>query len=260
MTKKRILMTGCGSGFGLPLYRRFQSQGHSVYGIGLNGPDMQVNFANIKTSNLKEWVEQTLCEVSHAMQWSHVDVLINNAGMAHCDWVEDYDLDTWDDILKVNLTTPFALTQGVLRYNYVLDGFEPQENSLELFEKTQIINTSSMGATIGLRGSPAYCASKAGLEALTKTLAKEFAGRYPITVVAVAPGGIDGTAMQAKVEQDLCRMRGMTSEQAAAYNRQSPLGRNMDHDELWAIYEFLVNEAPDYLTGTVIKCTGGMGV
>lgn len=260
MTKKRILMTGCGSGFGLPIYRNLQSQGHSVYGIGLNGPDMQVNFANIKTSNLKEWVRQALIDVVNVMQWDHIDVLVNNAGMAHCDWTEDYDLDTWDDILKVNLTTPFALTQGVIQYNYTDNGFDPQERSLELFEKTQIINTSSMGATIGLRGSPAYCASKAGLEALTKTLAKEFSTRYPVTVVAVAPGGIDGTAMQAKVEHDLCRMRGMTPEQAAAYNRQSPLGRNMQMDELWEIYKFLINDAPDYLTGTVIKCTGGMGI
>jgi len=248
----KILMTGASSGFGASLFAELTLKGHIVYGVGLGGPSLEVDFLSPMWYSAKDYAK---LYTAARESMGGVDILINNAGMAHCDWIEEYDIFKYQDVMKVNLDVPFMLCQEFIRDNF------PVETRMNPYKSAKaIINTSSMGATIGLRGSIPYCISKSGIESMTRTLAKEAAGRYPLSVYCVAPGGIENTAMQQQVENDLVRMRGMTPEEAHKYNRQSPLGRNMTHDELVRIYMFLIENGPEYLTGTVIKCTGGMGI
>lgn len=183
------------------------------------------------------------------------DTLINNAGITRIDFIQKHSMKDFCEVVHLNLTVPFFLCREFIRWVATVAPEEYEEGHHAL-----IVNTSSMATSIALRASPGYCASKAGLEAMTKVLAKELAGTLPVACVCIAPGGVDDTQMVRQVTEDLQRTRGMTKEQAEAYNRQSPLRRNMTHDEVWKMFDFAVNSMPLYMTGTVLRATGGMGV
>jgi 3-oxoacyl-[acyl-carrier protein] reductase len=246
-----ILFTGCTTGFGKRIKLGLEAQGHKIFGVGLQGPDFFYDFAKIGVEGHPDnWVESVYTQAEEAL--GPIDCLINNAGITAIDFTAQHELHNFQEVLFVNLTIPWMLSKGLVARACNLGYGEYPK---------RIINTSSMGATVALRGSPGYCASKAGLEAITKVMAKELAGTIsPFIICAIAPGGVDDTGMQRYAEQELVRTRGFTPEKAAVYNRQSPLGRNMTHEEVWKIFDFAVNHIPEYMTGTILKCAGGMGI
>lgn len=238
-----ILMTGCSRSVGATIREKLIAQGHDVFGMGIGGPDYEVDFLS---DECPYEVGRKAFATYANYHGGSIDCLINNAGITRIDFLENHSIREFEDVLQVNLTWPFGLCKAFL---------ESREHT-----NSKIINVSSMGATLALRASPGYCASKAGLEMLTKGLAKEFAGRKKITVIGIAPGGIQNTAMIDFSIEELQRTRGMTEKEAIAYNAQSPMGRNMTHEELWEVFDFAVNDAPEYMSGTILKCTGGMGI
>lgn len=238
-----ILFTGCSSSFGAAVRERLLAQGHQVYGVGLGGPEYEVNLLHADKFRLSNIV------LDAQDKMGSVDCLINNAGITRINFLPEHSEHDWNQVMYVNLTVPFLLSK------YVMDLDRPEGSA-----PVRIISTSSMGATIALRASPGYCASKAGLEMLMKVLAKEYAGKGQLITASIAPGGVDDTGMVVQAINELQRTRGMTAEEAEKYNRQSPLGRNMTHEELVEIFDFAVNKMPEYMSGTVLKCVGGMGV
>lgn len=244
-------MSGCCSSFGKTVREHLESQGHRVFGYGLGGPHFVVDLADPEMMGVHGMPEATAkniySEALHFFGETWVDCLINNAGITEIDFLENHTLDQFEKVIFVNLTWPFVMSKFFLSYHRARP-------------IARIINVSSMGATVALRASPGYCAAKAGLEMLTKQMAKEFAQRHHIMTCCIAPGGVDDTGMVDQAIRDLQRTRGMTQGQAEAYNRQSPLGRNMTHGELVAIFDFAVNTMPQYMSGTILKCTGAMGV
>lgn len=257
-----ILFTGCSSGFGKYVRECLIDQGHSVFGVGLDGPDLMIDFLSMKNDlyGLEMFANKTIDSASkYFSDYSigfRIDALINNAGITRMVWTPNHTVFDFNDVMFVNLMVPFALSQAFVKH--VREFMKKGENNADYFHR--IINTSSMGTKMALRTSPGYCASKTGLEAMSRTLAKEFAGRLPISVTCIAPGGVDDTEMVRKVIENLQTTRGMTEEEAEKYNRQSPLGRNMTHEEVWQMFNFMVNDAPLYLSGTTLYATGGMGI
>lgn len=239
-------MTGCGRSVGAYVRTKLLEQGHSVYGVGLDGPDFHVDFAEASSHT-----------VVAAFQAGPFDVLINNAAVTHLDYTENHTLPDFIRALRVNLEIPYALCRRFIQAVIKQEAGVP----ITKFTKVRrIINVSSMGTAISLRASAGYCASKAGLEALTRMMAKEFAGRYPIICCCIAPGSIEGTDMLAQVIQGLQDTRGMDKATAEAYAKQSPLGRHCTYEEVWKMFDFCVNHMPAYCSGEVFRMMGGMGV
>lgn len=173
------------------------------------------------------------------------DILINNAGVTRIARNEDLSQEDWDEVMAVNVRAPFLLSQAMLRVH-----------GRHAVRKT-IINIISMASKTALRCSVAYNASKTGLAAVTKQMAREAADRYPgFVFYGVSPNGIAGTDMIEQARKSLVTVRGMTEDQATSYITQSPLGRLETVEEVMSTVRYLVQDRPVYLTGTNIEHTG----
>jgi 3-oxoacyl-[acyl-carrier protein] reductase len=156
-------------------------------------------------------------------------VLVNNAGISRDNLSPSLDDDDWSSVLDTNLTAAFRLTRRALK-------------TMLRNRYGRIVNISSV---VGFRANPGqanYAAAKAGLVALTKTVAVEVA-RRGITVNAVAPGWID-TAMTAEVSKDLLHA--------------VPARRAGTPDDVAACVRFLASDAAGYVTGAVLPVDGGL--
>jgi len=262
----RILMTGCSRSIGAYIRERLLEQGHAVFGVGLGGPEFESDFnATYPEPYSMEQEVHHVFDQAEAAMGGPIDGLINNAGMTKIDFLENHSLGDFSAVLNVNLVAPFLFCREFARR--VKNEVSTEQtrtgqvrNEAVVSGVRRIVNTSSMGTKISLRASPGYCASKAGLDALTKVFAKEFAGRLPIVICSIAPGGIDDTEMKAQAIRELQRTRGMSEEQATKYFSQSPFGRGCTFDEVWKLYDFAVNSLPEQCSGTVLTMPGGMGV
>jgi 3-oxoacyl-[acyl-carrier protein] reductase len=162
-----------------------------------------------------------------------VEILVNNAGITRDILAMRMKRKDWDDVLTTNLTGAFLLSQAVM-------------SSMVKNRWGRVINITSVVGQTGQAGQANYAASKAGLIGLTKSLARELAGRS-ITVNAVAPGYIE-TAMTAV----------LTDDQKNAMTQHIPLGRvGTDMDIAHAV-AFLASEEASYITGHTLDVNGGM--
>ncbi len=161
-----------------------------------------------------------------------IDVLINNAGIIRDQFAANLSLEDWEEVLRVNLTGTFIPCQAVIPH------FRERKSG-------RIINTSSTSA-FGNRGQANYSASKAGVIALTRTLALELA-RDGVTVNCVAPGPVD-TVLMAQVPEKV----------REKFIARIPLGRLGRPDEIAAVHAFLASDDAAYITGQTIICDGGL--
>ncbi|MBU3968195.1 MAG: beta-ketoacyl-ACP reductase [Euryarchaeota archaeon] len=166
-------------------------------------------------------------------QFGKIDILVNNAGIVRDKSFVKMTPQMWTEVLSVNLDGAFYCTKAVI------------EGMLER-KYGRIVNISSVIGRMGNRGQANYAASKAGLIALSQTLAKEFAGKG-ITVNAVAPGFI---------ETDM--LRSVPKEIMDKILAQIPLGRLGKPSEVAGAVAYLVSEDGDYMTGQVIDINGGL--
>lgn len=162
-----------------------------------------------------------------------VEILVNNAGITRDTLAMRMKRADWDDVLTTNLTGAFLMSQAVM-------------SPMLKARWGRIINITSVVGEMGQAGQANYAASKAGLIGLTKSLARELAGRG-ITVNAVAPGYIE-TAMTAVLNE----------EQKAAMTTHIPLGRVGTDRDIAAAVGFLASEEAGYITGHTLDVNGGM--
>jgi NAD(P)-dependent dehydrogenase (short-subunit alcohol dehydrogenase family) len=174
--------------------------------------------------------------------FGRVDVLVNNAGIMPPEPVRftDESEDSYDDIMRVNARGTWLCCREVIRQML------RQEDGGRV--RGKIVNVVSIsGVLIGFAGFTHYAMSKGALEALTMTLAAEYAARK-ITVNAVAPGFFR-TAMTGVVYRD--------PQAATAFAQTVPMGETGRPEDLGGVVAFLASPAGDYLTGTVIPVDGG---
>ncbi len=165
-------------------------------------------------------------------RFGHIDVLINNAGIAHIGLLQDMTAAQIGDILSANLTSAIALCALVI------------PDLLKSKKSPRIINISSVWGNIGASCEAVYSASKGGLNSFTRALAKELAPSH-IPVNAISCGLID-TGMNACLSE---------AEMAALYE-EIPAGRAGTPKEV-AELAYMLLRATDYLTGQVITLDGG---
>lgn len=162
-----------------------------------------------------------------------VDILVNNAGINRDKSFVRMDEEIWKAVISVNLNGVFYCTKAFL------DGMAAKGFG-------RIINISSIVAQMGNFGQANYAAAKAGVLGLTKTLARELAGKG-VTVNAVAPGFIE-TDMVASVPEDV----------KERIRVQIPLRRFGKPEEVARAVVFLASEDTGYITGQVLSVNGGM--
>ena len=162
-----------------------------------------------------------------------VDILVNNAGITRDALLLRMEEHDWDMVMAVNLKGAFLCSKAAAR--------RMMKNRFG-----RIINISSVVGVMGNAGQANYSASKAGLIGLTKSLAKEFAGRN-ITVNAIAPGFI-ATEMTANLPK----------EALEKYLEAIPLGRPGTPADVAGVVKFLAGDEAGYITGQVIHVDGGM--
>lgn len=162
---------------------------------------------------------------------SYLDVLINNAGVSYIGLLTDMSNSEWEHIIQTNLSSVFYCCRHAIP-------------PMVARKSGKIINVSSMWGTSGASCEAAYSASKAGVNGLTKALAKELAPSN-IQVNAVACGVID-TAMNQR----------LTIEERKDLEEEIPMGRFGTTDEVASIIWDIANASP-YMTGQVIGIDGG---
>ena len=242
MAQKTILITGSSRGIGRAAALLFASRGYHV-------------FINCRTSlrelmEVKRQIERMgfgLCtlvpgdvgdpsavqEIFQEIQKTagHLDILVNNAGISHIGLLSDLTYEEWDQIIRTNLSSVFYCCRAAIPH-------------MVSRQSGRIINISSMWGTSGASCEAAYSASKAGVDGLTKALAKELAPSG-IPVNAVSFGVID-TAMNSQLSED----------ERLALEEEIPMGRFASPEEAARlIYEIALS--PTYLTGQIIRMDGG---
>jgi len=165
-------------------------------------------------------------------RWSKVDILVNNAGINRDTLLLRMSDDAWDDVINTNLRGAYLCTKFALK-------------SMMRQEWGRIISISSVTGIVGNIGQSNYAASKGGIIAFTKSIARE-AGSRNITVNAVAPGFIV-TGMTDK----------LPSERKEAILAMVPLQRFGQPEDIAELVAFLASEKAGYITGQVITVDGG---
>jgi meso-butanediol dehydrogenase/(S,S)-butanediol dehydrogenase/diacetyl reductase len=235
---KRVLITGGASGIGAATAARFLEEGSRVCVL-----DRDAKGCDHLRRELPGLAEAIIADVTDLMQveaafaeavrlMDGVDILINNAGISVRHKFLDITPEEWEKVLAVNLTGVFYVAQTAARH---------------MWERGSgvILQTAS---TNGLVGQPFYAdynATKAGVIALTKTMAVELAPK--VRVCAVAPGYVL-TPMQRAEYSDVM---------LAEVNQKIPLGRHAAPEEIAAFFAYLASDDAAYVTGQVITIDGG---
>ena len=241
---KVVLVTGGARGIGKSITERFHKGGASVAILGRNAEAAQ-GFATELSSRGAKSVGYG-CDVSDGAQidstvdaiikdFGKIDVLVNNAGVTQDGLLIRMTDEAWNNVINTNLTGAFKILRAVAR---------PMMKA----RSGSIVNISSVVALIGNAGQANYCAAKAGLIGLTKSAAREFAGRG-VRVNAVAPG-LTETDMTAKLNDD----------QKKTLMATIPLGRMGNVEDISGAVCFLASNDASYITGQVLSVCGGMAI
>jgi 3-oxoacyl-[acyl-carrier protein] reductase len=240
---KTAIVTGGARGIGFAIVKEFINSGADVVIFDVAVPDdfetrvrelqsagRKVVFKKLditKTTEVAEAIEKL------ASEFGHLDILVNNAGITRDRLLIRMEEEDWDVVLAVNLKGAFNTIKAIARI-------------MAKQHSGKIINISSVVGVMGNAGQANYSASKAGLIGLTKTTAKELAGRN-INVNAIAPGFVE-TEMTAKLNE----------QQREAFLNVIPLKRAAKPEDIAVVASFLASEKADYITGQVICVDGGM--
>ncbi|MEW4354565.1 3-oxoacyl-[acyl-carrier-protein] reductase [Streptococcus pneumoniae] len=239
LKEKNVFITGSTRGIGLAIAHKFAACGANVV---LNGrrrieadllaafEDYDVKVVAVSgdvsdSSDAKRMIEEA-CE-----KLGSVDILVNNAGITKDKLMLKLTEDDFEQVLKVNLTGAFNMTQAVLK---------PMTKARE----GSIINVSSVVGLLGNIGQANYAASKAGLIGFSKSVAREVAGRN-VRVNVIAPG---------MIESDMTDV--LPEKVKDATLAQIPMKRFGNPEEVAEVAVFLAKQ--EYMTGQVVALDGGL--
>lgn len=237
---KNIIITGGSRGIGRCLVENLAKYGNNVI-LNYNKSEKQAKLIQNKLKEDGVIIEIFKADVSKKadviklVQFANeklgkIDVLINNAGIAKLQMFQDVTDEDWNEIIDTNLKSAFYMSQEVL------------PNMLHN-KSGLIINISSMWGLVGASCETVYSISKAGMDALTKSLAKEL-GPSNIRVNSIAPGVID-TDMNSKLDEHI----------KTEIINQTPLGKIGQPIDIYKCVNWLIND--EFTTGQVISVNGG---
>ena len=242
MSRRVILITGGNGGLGQAMAKTFIAESPENF-VWL-GVHRNRTRADELAARVPQQCRCTMLDVRDAKGWANVvrdivaehsrlDVLVNNAGSHKDALLANMPEETWRDVLSTNLDSVFHGCQAVLP-------------TMIGQRHGRIINVASLSALLAPPGQTNYAAAKAGVVALTESLAKEVA-RIGITVNAVCPGYIETEAVA-----------GMSEEERKAALQRVPARRFGKPEEVAAAVRFLACPDAGYVTGSALKIDGGV--
>ncbi len=246
MLKGKIaLVTGASRGIGRQIAISMAREGALVI-VNYNGSAARAEETVKEITESGGQAEAVQCNVSDYAaveemvkyvigKYKRLDVLVNNAGITKDNLLMKMGEEDFDAVIGINLKGAFNCTKHVSRQMLKQKG-------------GRIINISSVSGVMGNAGQANYCASKAGVIGLTKSVARELGSRG-ITVNAIAPGFID-TEMTEVLSEDVKKAMG----------EQIPLKRFGRTEDVAEAAVFLASDRAAYITGQVINVDGGMAM
>lgn len=233
---KVAIVTGASRGIGREIAKELSKQGIKVIAnynksveqaraLQNENPEIDIFKADVSNRNeIKQMIEYTI------KKYGKIDILINNAGISENKLFTDVTDDDWNKIINNNLYSAFCVTQAVLP-NMIHN------------KEGNIINVSSVWGMVGASCESIYAISKAGIDAMTKSLAKEL-GPSNIRVNSIAPGIID-TEMN----------KNLTTNDLDALKEEIPLGKIGKVSDITKCVKWLIED--EYTTGQIISINGG---
>lgn len=234
MTRRTFLITGASKGIGRAVAEHLDRAGHRVVGIART-PDL--SFPGILFPlDLSDRVltQEVLADLAQTYEF---DGLVNNVGLVRPQVLGEIDLDTFDDVMRVNLHSALQATQALLP-NMRASGWG------------RVVNISSL-TVLGITQRTAYAAAKAALISFTRSWALELA-QTGVTVNAVAPGPTETELFRAN------NPPGSAGE--ARYLAGVPMGRLGQPQEIAAAIAFLLSEQSGFITGQTLFVDGGASI
>lgn len=236
---KVAIVTGGSKGIGASIVKKLAQNGYSVV-LNYNKSEKEAKEIANMFNNVYEYkadisnYDEVKALVDFTInKFKRIDLLVNNAGIDLVKTINDTKIEEFDNILKVNLYSAFYTSKEVSKY-------------MINKKSGKIINISSIWGIIGASCEMAYSVSKAGLDAMTKSLAKEL-GPSNIQVNSIAPGIID---------TDMNKF--LTEEERKKIIEEIPLEHIGNAEDIADCVLFLINA--DYITGQVIQVNGGWNI
>ncbi|CAN5203193.1 3-oxoacyl-[acyl-carrier-protein] reductase [soil metagenome] len=245
LTGKTAIVTGGGQGIGKAIALTLAHAGASVIVNSARESSCgavadEINAAaggrafavagDVSTAEVAEKLVATAQE-----KFGGLHIVVNNAGITRDNLLMRMKEEDWDEVLRVNLKSAFLLSKAAVR-------------PLMKNRWGRIINITSIVGIMGNPGQANYCAAKAGMIGMTKSLAKELSSRN-ICVNAIAPGFIQ-TAMTDGLDEELKKK----------LHEQIPLGRLGITEDIAGPVLFLCSDMASYITGVTIEVSGGLGM
>jgi len=242
LTGMTALVTGASGGIGSSIAKALAAQGATLALSGSNEDKLKAFAAELggdhKTvvCNLSDpaSVDALVPQAVEALG-GKIDILVNNAGITRDNLILRMKDEEWDQVIRINLEASFRLMRASARPMMKAKG-------------GRIISITSVVGHTGNPGQMNYTAAKAGLTAMSKSLAQELASRN-ITVNCVAPGFIRTAMTDA-----------LTDDQKSAINSRIPMGRMGEGEEIGAAVAYLASDEAAYVTGQTLHVNGGMAM
>ena len=241
LTGKKALVTGASGGIGVSIAKALHAQGAIV---GLHGTreaklheiaEMLGDRVHVFPANLSEAESVKALAAKAEADMEGVDILVNNAGITKDGLFVRMSDEDWDSVMDINLKSTFQLTRDMVY-------------PMMRRKAGRIINITSVVGVTGNPGQGNYCASKAGMIGMSKSLAMEIASRN-VTVNCVAPGFIETPMTDA-----------LNDKQKDAILGNVPAKRLGTGDEVASAVSYLASDEASYITGQTIHVNGGMAM
>jgi 3-oxoacyl-[acyl-carrier protein] reductase len=241
VSKKNVLITGASRGIGKAILESFNNE-YFIIGTGTSESSVQSILENLKSMNIEGESfkldlgdRDSIKELTSLLDSKEIypDILINNAGITRDNIMLRMKDDEWDNVIDVHLNGQYLLIKSFIK-------------KMVKNRWGRIINISSTSAVLGNKGQANYAAAKAGIEAMSRSLARELGSRN-INVNCVAPGFI---------KTDMTKEISDGNEDFLA--SQIPLGRLGKPNEIAEVVNFLASEQANYITGQTIHVNGGL--
>ena len=239
LEKKNIIVTGASGGIGNAIIKKLNEAGANILASGTRIEkleELKKNFDNIKmlkfdisqSDKIEEFIENATNELGGSL-----DGIVNNAGITQDNLAIRMNLDEWQKVININLTSTFLMSKFAIK-------------KMLKNKSGKIVNITSVVGHTGNLGQANYTASKAGIVAMSKSLAIEYAKKN-ININCISPGFIK-TAMTDKIDEKFKEV----------IISKIPSARLGEPDDIANAVLFLSSDQSDYINGETLHVNGGM--
>ena len=239
LEKKNIIVTGASGGIGNAIIKKLNEAGANILASGTRIEkleELKKNYENIKilkfdisqSDKIEEFIEKATSELGGSL-----DGIVNNAGITQDNLAIRMNLDEWQKVININLTSTFLMSKFAIK-------------KMLKNKSGKIVNITSVVGHTGNLGQANYTASKAGIVAMSKSLAIEYAKKN-ININCISPGFIK-TAMTDKIDEKFKEV----------IISKIPSARLGEPDDIANAVLFLSSDQSDYINGETLHVNGGM--